>query len=138
MADVLKSHTATTIAAVKAQLQEQHEEQAEADARAQCCNNLILRGFPMASNETPTTLAAELSQLATRLELEGEVDMAMVGSRRLPRARGKTDDPPPILLTFLSSDDRARVLAGRTKLEGTPWGLDEDITPMQQAQRPPQ
>jgi hypothetical protein len=43
--------------------------------------------------------------------------------------------PALLLLKFKSVEARSAVFRARAKLAGTAWGLDEDLTPLQQQQR---
>ncbi len=53
-------------------------------------------------------------------------------SRQLDRA---TDKAPAIIITLASVHDKLTVLRARKGLQGTRIGLDEDLTPAQQAQK---
>lgn len=93
---------------------------------------VILRRFPMAPGETLASLADAIENtLLTQMELQGEI--AMMG-HRLPKGRDKAG-PPHVLLTFGTLHERALFLSRRKRLQGSPWSLDDDLTPAQQHQR---
>lgn len=131
MADIIKKATAKSATVVIEALQRQEEQRREEKERQNRASNAILRHFPQAPDETKQSLTAALDDFLDRLGLRDEV--AMEGMR-LPNPRGKAG-PPPIRLLFATQADRALVFAARKRLQGTPWSLDEDLTPAQQQQR---
>lgn len=54
-----------------------------------------------------------------------------VGSSKEP----ERDVPAPVLIEFATAEDRLTVLKARRKLQGTRWGLEEDLTPLQQSKK---
>ena len=128
--------TSTTIAIKKdiaTTIRELDAQRAEAANRDSRKYRGILKRFDLLPGENPDSLLrAVKDQVLTRLELEETG--ALLGAHRLPRSRDKVG-PPPVLLTFRSIADRARFFARRKKLEGSPWSLDDDLTPAQQQQR---
>jgi hypothetical protein len=45
------------------------------------------------------------------------------------------DKAPTVIITLVSIHDKFTVLRARKGLQGTQFGLDEDLTPAQQAQK---
>jgi broad specificity phosphatase PhoE len=113
--------------------------QADATQRQQCALNAVLRNFAGKEGESPK----DLQQRAVR-ELSSQlgVPVELAGAHRLPAktlSRNYAAAAPPrpalLLLKFKFVEARSAVFRARAKLAGTAWGLDEDLTPLQQQQR---
>eukprot|EP00899_Mesostigma_viride_P021597 jgi/Mesvir1/29439/Mv26067-RA.1 len=136
-ADLLRTATASTTDAIATKLQELEDhrqaQQREVTDRARRECRVVLRRFPQKPGETSTSLADEIKkQLLTLMGLVGEVELR--GCHRLPHSRDKAATPP-VLLTFLSPEDKQRFLSRRKRLHDLTWTLDDDLTPAQQQQR---
>ncbi len=106
-----------------------------------------LTSFPAQDGETPATL---LARVQTEL-VQGQMKVAGVrvisATRQEPRAQrsyaaaaagerqAPADRHPAVLLEFASPADRLQVLKARRLLAGTKYGLEEDMTPWQLAQK---
>jgi hypothetical protein len=113
--------------------------QADATQRQQRALNAVLKNFAGKEGESPE----DLQQRAVR-ELNSQlgVPVELAGAHRLPAktlSRNYAVVAPPrpalLLLKFKSVEARSAVFRARAKLAGTAWGLDEDLTPLQQQQR---
>ncbi len=58
-------------------------------------------------------------------------------AKTLPRNYAAAVAPRPalLLLKFKTAEARSAVFRARAKLAGTAWGLDEDLTPLQQQRK---
>ena len=116
-------------AELKAHQQKTDHERTEQEKRSY---RAILKRFAQEPGETPDSLTAEIkNQLLSGMELVGKVTLTAC---RLPSTREKAG-PPLVLLTFRTPADRALFFSRRKELAGTPWGIDEDLTPAQHQQR---
>ncbi len=106
-----------------------------------------LTNLPVQDGETPATL---LTRVQTEV-VQGQMKVAGVQlisatrqEQRAPRSyaaattgekQAPADRHPAILLEFASPADRLQVLKARRQLQGTKYGLQEDMTPLQQARK---
>ena len=114
--------------------------QADATQRQLRELNAVLRNFEGKEDES----VEDLQQRAAK-ELSSQLGVAveLAGARRLPTktppsrtyAAATAPRPALLLLKFKSAEARSAVFRARAKLAGTTWGLDEDLTPVQQQQR---
>ncbi len=72
-----------------------------------------------------------LVKSAARLEAKRTYADALGKSEEADRPAG----PRPVLIEFHSAEDKLTVLRARRKLQGTTWGLEEDLTPLQQSKK---
>jgi len=98
-----------------------------------------MKNFVGKEGESPEDLqqraVKELSsQLGVPVELAGARHLP---AKTLPRNYATAAAPRPtlLLLKFKIAKARSAVFRARAKLAGTAWGLDEDLTPLQQQQR---
>ncbi len=99
--------------------------------------NIRVTELTMNKGETSKQLMELVqTELLDRLKVVDHVQVQKVhrqmSSRRLDKA---TDKAPTIIITLASVHDKLTVLHARKGLQGTQLGLDEDLTPAQQAQK---
>ncbi len=99
--------------------------------------NIRVTGLTMSKGETSKQLM-ELVQmeLLNRLKVADRVQVLKV-HRQMPSGRldKATDKAPTVIITLASIQDKFTVLRACKGLQGTQLGLDEDLTPTQQAQK---
>jgi hypothetical protein len=99
--------------------------------------NIRVTGLTMSKGETSKQLMELVqTELLDRLKVADCVQVQKVhrqmSSRRLDKA---TDKAPVVIITLASVHDNLMMLRARKGLQGTQLGLDEDLTPVQQAQK---
>jgi hypothetical protein len=99
--------------------------------------NIQVTRLTMSKGETSKQLM-ELVQtkLLDRLKVVDRVQVQKV-HRQMPSGRldKATDKAPAVIITLASVHDKLTVLRACKGLQGTQLGLDEDLTPAQQAQK---
>jgi hypothetical protein len=116
--------------------------QAFADVPAQEArkHNLRITRFEAKDGETAESLLQHVrtelleQKMCLRVEL---VSATRIRPANMGRATtsGSEARPESVLLKFATAEDRQAVLRARKSLAGTCWGLDEDLTPAQQAEK---
>jgi hypothetical protein len=110
--------------------------QADATQRQQRVFNAVLRNFAGKEGESPKDLQ---QQVVKELSSQLGVPVELAGARRLPTktfprnyAVAAAPQPTLLLLKFKTTEACSTVFRARAKLAGTTWGLDEDLTPLQE------
>ncbi len=99
--------------------------------------NIRVTGLTMSKGETSKQLMELVqTELLDRLKVVDRVQVQKV-HRQMPSGRldKVTDKAPAVIITLASVHDKLTVLRTRKGLQGTQFGLDEDLTPAQQAQK---
>ncbi len=99
--------------------------------------NIRVTGLTMSKGETSKQLMELVqTELLDRLKVADRVQVQKV-HRQMPSGQldRATDKAPAIIITLASVHDKLTVLRARKGLQGTQIGLDEDLTPTQQAQK---
>lgn len=118
----------------------QHKQADTAQRQLRTCN-LLLRNVPQAESESKAKLDEEVEKVLQQLGTQSKpvqvrrLNRAKVAQADVSTSTVKSQRPAPVLLTFASAEDRLAVLKSRKRLAGTPYGLDEDLTPLQQKER---
>ncbi len=99
--------------------------------------NIRVTGLTMSKGETSKQLMELVqTELLDRLKVADRVQVQKV-HRQMPSGQldKATDKAPAVIITLASVHDKLTVLHARKGLQGTQLGLDEDLTPAQQAQK---
>ena len=121
-------------------------QQADAKRRKEKALNARLTNFEEVEGETAAALLERLKKtLSTQLKVHVDITAAQRQSAKRSYAAAAKGEPQaatppvnrpcPLLLTFPSLAARSAVFRARKGLAGTFWGLDDDLTPLQQSQR---
>jgi hypothetical protein len=101
--------------------------------------NLHLTGFEAKEGETENELVQRFNIELLQGQMKLHVNVIAVTQQRLVTLRASTSTtnarPGAVLLKFATSEDCQVVLQGGKGLAGTKLGLDEDLTPTQQARK---
>lgn len=117
---------------------------ADAERRSKKGCNVRLTRFEALEGETSEELHERVCQtvLVNTLGLKMEEVKVATVQRFASRDKKKTyanaagsPTPGAITITLETPEMRNKVLRAKKRLAGKPWGLDEDLTPQQQAQR---
>ncbi|CAK9860952.1 unnamed protein product [Sphagnum jensenii] len=119
-------------------------QQADAPQQQERVLNAVLRNFEEVEGET---YAALLERVKAKLGDKLGINVELTATYRQPTKRGvatakgeaQSDPAPnrlrPVVMTFTSAVTQTAVFKARKHLAGTKWGLDDDLTPLQQSQR---
>jgi hypothetical protein len=120
-------------------------QQADAPQQQERVLNVVLRNFEEVEGETS---AALLERVKAKLGDKLGINIELTAAYRQPAkrsyaaaAKGEAQSDPacnrlrPVVMTFTSAATRTAVFKARKHLAGTKWGLDDDLTPLQQSQR---
>jgi hypothetical protein len=107
--------------------------------------NNVLRNFEEVEGETS---AALLERVKAKLGDKLGTNVELIAAYRQPAKRsyaattkGEVQSDParnrlrPVVMTFTSATMQTTIFKARKHLAGTNWGLDDDLTPLQQSQR---
>ncbi len=112
-----------------------------ADAPKQEEHNLNLRltGFEVKEGETENELVQRFNTELLQGQMRLRVKVVAATQQRPVTLQASTSTisarPGAVLLKFATSEDRQAALRGGKGLAGTKLGLDEDLTPTQQARK---
>ena len=107
----------------------QKQDEADKDARDKKGLNAILRNFEHSSDETQENLEVKVNALFAET-LQTSVTCA--SARRIKRNSATLDH---VLVQFAHKKDKQTVFRARGKLAGTPIGMDDDLTQLQQQRK---
>jgi len=99
--------------------------------------NIRVTGLTMSKGETSKQLMELVqTELLDRLKVANRVQVQKV-HRQMPSGRldKATDKAPAVIITLASIHDKFMMMRARKGLQGTQLGLNEDLTPAQQAQK---
>ena len=99
-------------------------------ARQLRVKNVVLRNFPQAKNETPTSLKTAVGQLVCKDRMQ--TDAVVTKATRFENKREGDVSPGLVIVEFANVADKRKVFKARGKLAGCNVGLDDDLTPLQQ------
>lgn len=107
----------------------QKKDQADKEARDKKMCNAMLRNFAQALDETPENLKVKVdAMLAERIQ-------TTVVCASAKRIRRKDAALGHVLVEFKNKADKLKVFKARGKLAGTPVGMDDDLTQLQQQRK---
>ncbi|CAM6054109.1 unnamed protein product [Sphagnum tenellum] len=97
---------------------------------------VVGRKVDKVANKVDRATDVDLTELLDRLKVADRVQVQKV-HRQMPSGQldRATDKAPAIIITLASVHNKLTVLRARKGLQGTQIGLDEDLTPAQQAQK---
>ena len=102
-------------------------------ARQLRVKNVVLRNFPQAKNETPTSLKTAVGQFVCKDRMQ--TDAVVTKATRFESKREGDVSPGLVIVEFANVVDKRKVFRARGKLAGCNVGLDDDLTPLQQKQK---
>ena len=110
----------------------QQATQTDKAARQLRAKNVVLCNFPLADNETPTTLKAAVGHFVRKDRMQ--TDAVVTKATRFENRREGSVSPGVVIVEFATVADKRKVFRARGKLAGCSVGLDDDLTPLQQKQ----
>ena len=126
----IPSHSALALASQATVQQAAQTDQAARQLRAK---NVVLRNFPLADNETPTTLKTAVGRFVRKDRMQ--TDATVTKATRFENKREGDVSPGLVIVEFATVADKRKVFKARGKLAGCNVGLDDDLTPLQQKQK---
>ena len=111
----------------------QQAAQTDQAARQLRAKNVVLRNFPLADNETPTTLKTAVGRFVRKDRMQ--TDATVTKATRFENKREGDVSPGLVIVEFATVADKRKVFKARGKLAGCNVGLDDDLTPLQQKQK---
>ena len=107
----------------------QRKDEADKEARDKKGLNAILRNLEQSADETPEELEVKVNALiADTLQLS----VLCTSATRIKRKTATLDH---VLVQFASKKAKLAVFRAKSKLAGTPIGMDDDLTQLQQQRK---
>ena len=111
----------------------QQAAQMDQAARQLRVKNVVLRNFPQAKNQTPTSPKSAVGQFACTDCMQ--TDAVVTTARRFENKREGDVSPGLVIVEFASVADKRKIFRARGKVAVCNVGLDDDLTPLQEKQK---